>query len=85
MTKILTIELPEELENRLEAQAMHQKMKIEDLVVEWIAKQVNPVSILEPDPIMPLVGTIFFDADDLADHHDEYLGATLYEEVNRAG
>ena len=85
MTKTLTIEIPEELEIRLETRAIQQSKNIEELVVEWIAQLVGPVSISEPDPIMSLVGTISFKASDLAEHHDEYMGSALYEEIKSAG
>ena len=83
MAKTLIIELPEELVHKLESRAIQQSKKIEELVVEWIEKQVNPASISEHDPIAPLVGTISFKPADLAEQHDEYLGATFYEELKR--
>jgi hypothetical protein len=83
MAKTLMIELSEELERKLETRAIQQSKKIEELVVEWIAKQVDPVSISVPDPIAPLVGTISFKLADLAEHHDEYLGSAFYEELKR--
>ncbi|MEA3349510.1 MAG: hypothetical protein U9Q82_02690 [Chloroflexota bacterium] len=85
MTKTITIELANELEHKLEAQAMHQKKTIEEFVVEWLAVQISPLPLSESDPIMPLVGTLSFSAGDLAKRHDEYLGAAVYEEINRAG
>jgi uncharacterized protein YbaP (TraB family) len=85
MAKTLVIELPDELENQLESRAIQQNKKIEDLVVEWIREQVRIVSKSEPDPITPLLGTIAFTKSDLAKHHDEYLGAAFYKEVNRVG
>lgn len=83
MAKTLMIELSEELEHKLESRAIQQSKKIEELVVEWIVKQVDPASISVSDPIAPLVGTISFKPADLAEHHDKYLGATLYEELKR--
>ena len=85
MTKTITIELANELEHKLEAQAVYQKKTIEEFVTEWLAVQISPLSLSEPDPITPLVDTLSFDAGDLAERHDEYLGAAVYADINRAG
>jgi hypothetical protein len=73
MAKTLTIQLSDELERKLEIQAVHQNKTIEELVVEWLARQVSVESLSEPDPITPLLGTLSFDSSDVAENHDRYL------------
>lgn len=38
---------------------------------------------LESDPLMRLFGTVHSDITDVAERHDEYIGAAIYNEMRR--
>ena len=84
MSKTLTIEISEELEQQLEEQVTDRNITLEEVVLQWLDKMVGPTPPVGDDPIAPLIGTLSLEAHDIAEHHDQYLAEVLQQEVNRA-
>ena len=83
MGKTLVLELPDELERQLEEQAAEQDMPLEDLLLQWLSRLASSRGQIKADPIAPLIGTLTTDKSDIAERHDDYLGAALLQELGR--
>lgn len=84
MAKILTLELPDELEQSLETQATRQSISVEDLILEWLAQLAQPTATTEADPLAALLGTLTAEVNDIGERHDVYLGDALQQEIKNA-
>jgi hypothetical protein len=84
MAKILTLELPDELEQSLEAQATQQSTSVENLILEWLTQLAQPTTQAEADPLAALLGTLSAEVSDIGEHHDVYLGDSLQHELKNA-
>ncbi|WP_223265272.1 hypothetical protein [Nostoc sp. 'Peltigera membranacea cyanobiont' 210A] len=73
MAKILTIQLSDELESKLTAQAKKLNLSLEDLILQSLSQSVKQENISEFDPILPLIGTLKFDNSDVGENPDQYL------------
>lgn len=73
MAKTLTIKLPDELEQQLEAQARRLNLSLEAMVLQSLTSLVH--STIPTDPIAPLLGTLTADVTDVSEKHDQYLGS----------
>ena len=84
MTKILTITLPDALEQALAQTAAQNQTTPEQVILDALAQQFLPPSTpdLSDDPLFQLAGSITSNIPDLAENHDYYLGQALYEEMN---
>lgn len=77
MAKTLTIQLSDELESKLTAQAEKLNLSLEDLILQSLSQSAKQENISEFDPILPLLGTLKFDNSDVGENHDQYLQQTL--------
>jgi hypothetical protein len=87
MARKLVIQLTDELEEKLIAQAEQLHQSPEALALYALTQQlVAPlhseatVPITE-DPLLKLIGSIDVDIPDLAENHDDYIGQALYREL----
>jgi len=81
MAKTLTIQLSDELESKLTAQAQKLNLSLEDLILQSLSQSAKQENISEFDPILPLLGTLKFDNSDVGENHDQYLQQTLQQEL----
>ncbi|MEH2271707.1 MAG: hypothetical protein V7K68_25330 [Nostoc sp.] len=81
MAKTLTIQLSDDLENKLTAQAEKLNLSLEDLILQSLSQSAKQENISEFDPILPLLGTLKFDNSDVGENHDQYLQQTLQQEL----
>jgi hypothetical protein len=72
MTK-LEIELPDELEKKLTVQAQKQNISLENFILQSLTQSVDKTQLIEPNPILPLIGCISLDITDLSENHDYYI------------
>ncbi|MBD0304002.1 MAG: hypothetical protein ICV85_18080 [Tolypothrix sp. T3-bin4] len=84
MTKTLTIKLPDDLEYQLTIQAQQLNLSLEELVLQSLTQSAKQRNSLEADPILPLIGTLKFENDDLGENHDNYIRESLQQEFNIA-
>lgn len=56
MAKTLTIQLSDELESKLTAQAQKLNLSLEDLILQSLSQSAKQENISEFDPISPLLG-----------------------------
>jgi hypothetical protein len=92
MAKILTIEIPDDLEQALTSQAERLNKSPEEVVLELLSRQLPalPPSQLEvqavqsdEDPLLKLIGSIHVGGiNDLSENHDYYIGQALYREMH---
>lgn len=76
MTRKITLELPDDLSERLEAKARNTNISLETMAIASLEQLVS-----EPDdPIAPLIGTLSCDRHDISSRHDEYLGEAIAQE-----
>ncbi|MEH2206372.1 MAG: hypothetical protein V7K53_20200 [Nostoc sp.] len=81
MAKTLTIQLSDDLESKLTAQAQKLNLSLEDLILQSLSQSAKQENISEFDPILPLLGTLKFDTSDVGENHDQYLQQTLQQEL----
>ncbi|MBD2531526.1 hypothetical protein H6G97_18800 [Nostoc flagelliforme FACHB-838] len=81
MAKTLTIQLSDDLESKLTAQAQKLNLSLEDLILQSLSQSAKQENISELDPILPLLGTLKFDNSDVGENHDQYLQQTLQQEL----
>ena len=81
MAKTLTIQLSDDLESKLTAQAQNLNLSLEDLILQSLSQSAKQENISELDPILPLLGTLTFDNSDIGENHDQYLQQTLQQEL----
>lgn len=81
MAKTLTIQIPDDLEQKLVTQAQKLRLSIEDLVLQSLTKSVEIEYSPETDPILALAGTLHLGTTDLAKNHDYYIGETLARDL----
>lgn len=86
MTKILTITLPDDLEQALTVQAERLNKSPEEIVIQVLSQLIvllesNSVQPIETDPLLKLIGSIDIDIPDLAENHDYYIGQALNQEL----
>ncbi|MEH2171794.1 MAG: hypothetical protein ACYTXT_28390 [Nostoc sp.] len=81
MAKTLTIQLSDDLESKLTAQAQKLNLSLEDLILQSLSQSAKQENISEFDPILPLLGTLKFDNSDVGENHDQYLQQTLQQEL----
>lgn len=84
MAKTLTIQLPEDLELKLNAQAKKLNVSLESLILQSLEQSVTQLELDQDDPLVQLFGSIKTDIKDVADNHDYYIGQALYEELRGA-
>ncbi|WP_375509572.1 hypothetical protein [uncultured Nostoc sp.] len=81
MAKTLTIQLSDDLESKLTAQAQKLNLSLEDLILQSLSQSAKQENISEFDPILPLLGTLKFDNSDIGENHDQYLQQSLQQEL----
>jgi hypothetical protein len=80
MTKMLTIALPDDLEQALSVQAQLLQKSPEELVVQVLSQQLtltqaeSQLAEDPSDPLLKLIGSIHSDIPDVAENHDHYIG-----------
>lgn len=77
MDQTAILHVPQELYDALRAQAEKKGQTPDTLAAEWLTETIQQASNAEIDPLMELFGTIESDHTDIAEHHDDYLGADL--------
>lgn len=83
MNEQLLIELPGELRQQLANDANRFQMSLENWVLRLLTKEYHLVnSADDDDPILPLLGTLKAETDDIGERHDFYLNQIWSEEVN---
>lgn len=82
MTKTLTIQISDELEQKLVTQAQKLHLSIEDLILQSLAKSVEAEYSPENDPILALAGTLHLGTTDLSQNHDRYIGEALAKDLS---
>ncbi|WP_375469181.1 hypothetical protein [uncultured Nostoc sp.] len=81
MAKTLIIQLSDDLESKLTAQAQKLNLSLEDLILQSLSQSAKQENISEFDPISPLLGTLKFENSDVGENHDQYLQQTLQQEL----
>jgi hypothetical protein len=85
MNEQLRIELPGELKQQLVDDANRFNVSLENWVLRLLTKAYHPVNFVEEeDPILPLLGTLKAETNDIGEHHDFYLSQIWSAEVNLA-
>lgn len=85
MAKTLVINLPDDLEQILTAQAKQLNQSPENFVLQVLSKQLTAqpqTAHSIEDPLLPLIGSITVDIPDLAEEHDRYIGQALIQKLN---
>lgn len=81
MSKTLAIQLPDELQEQLLQRAKKLNMSLEGLVLQSLTELVSSPTPDEFDPILPLLGTLTAEVNDIGENHDRYIGSALQEEI----
>ncbi|MEH2201051.1 hypothetical protein [Nostoc sp.] len=81
MAKTLTIQLSDDLESKLTAQAQKLNLSLEDLILQSLSQLAKQENISKLDPILPLLGTLKFNNSDIGENHDHYLQQTLQQDL----
>ncbi|PPJ62590.1 hypothetical protein [Cuspidothrix issatschenkoi] len=81
MSKTLTIQLSDELEEKLLIQSKKLNLSLEELILQSLAKSTKLIDNYEDDPILPLLGTLRFENSDIGENHDHYLTESLQQEL----
>ncbi|MEA5515103.1 hypothetical protein [Nodularia sp. UHCC 0506] len=84
MTKTLTIQLSDELEHQLKAEAEKLNLSLEELVLQSLGKTLKLQDSDEEDPVLPLLGTLRFENSDIGENHDQYLQESGEQELKIA-
>ncbi len=82
MAKTLTIQIPDDLEQKLLTQAQKLHLSIEDLVLQSLNKSVAADYVPEHDPILALAGTLHLGTTDLSQNHDRYIAEALSKDLS---
>ncbi|MFP4222423.1 MAG: hypothetical protein ACLFQ7_17745 [Phormidium sp.] len=67
MTHKISLELPDDLSQRLEAKAKIINISVEAMILN----SLEALAAQPDDPIAPLLGTLSYERDDLASRHDD--------------
>lgn len=78
MTHSMTVELPEVVYQSLSKEARAKGRKVEEILVERLAKDDVPQI---DDPLDEFVGAFRSDVPDWAENHDKYIGESLMREM----
>jgi hypothetical protein len=81
MSQTLEIELPEELQDQLLQRAKKLNMSLENLVLQSLTQLVTSPMAEEYDPILPLLGTLTAEVNDIGENHDHYIRTALKQEI----
>ncbi|MBO1057801.1 MAG: hypothetical protein HEQ27_15270 [Dolichospermum sp. JUN01] len=81
MSKALTIQLSNELEEKLLIQSKKLNLSLEELILQSLTKSIKLIDSYEDDPILPLLGTLRFENSDIGKNHDNYLRENLQQEL----
>jgi hypothetical protein len=81
MSKTLTIQLSDELEEKLLIQSKKLNLSLEELILQSLAKSTKLIDSYEDDPILPLLGTLRFENSDIGENHDHYLTESLQQDL----
>jgi hypothetical protein len=81
MSKALTIQLSNELEEKLLIQSKKLNLSLEELILQSLTKSIKLIDSYEDDPILPLLGTLSFENSDIGKNHDNYLRENLQQEL----
>ena len=81
MSKALTIQLTNELEEKLLIQSKKLNLSLEELILQSLTKSIKLIDSYEDDPILPLLGTLRFENSDIGKNHDNYLRENLQQEL----
>ena len=83
MDQTLVLHIPQELYEALRIQAEKKGQTLDTLAVKWLTETMQHADADEIDPLVELFGTIESDNTDIAEHHDDYLGAALAHTLRR--
>jgi hypothetical protein len=82
MGHTLRLDISDDLFEALRSRAKKEGTTLEQTAVERLAGSVVSA---EDDPLLQFAGVLDSDLEDIAEHHDVYLGRSLAEEVTRSG
>ena len=81
MSQTLVLEIPDTTWAELQRSAQARHQSPEEAVMAILTHNLGDP--LESDPLMRLFGTVHSDITDVAERHDEYIGAAIYNEMRR--
>ena len=81
MSRIITLEIPEETYEAIEMQAESKGLEPVQIVMEWLSEAIRQAQIAAEDPLEALIGTLECKVTDVAEHHDYYVGQALAKEL----
>jgi hypothetical protein len=85
MNQTLVIEIPEKLQQQLLAKANTLNVSLETLVLQSLTELASSPPARNKaedfDPILPLLGTLKTEVNDVAENHDKYIGEALLKEI----
>ena len=81
MSRIITLEIPEETYEAIEMQAESKGLEPVQIVMEWLSEAIRQAQIAAEDPLEALIGTLECEVTDVAEHHDYYVGQALAKEL----
>ena len=78
MNPTLVIEIPEKLQQQLLSKANILNVSLETLVLQSLTELASSSPTIDKaedfDPILPLLGTLKTEVNDMAENHDKYIG-----------
>ncbi len=85
MSATLTIEVPDDLFERLRRESSREGTTPEALAAQYLEDSVAKGSAGRPeadrDPLLKWIGAVDSDVPDAAERHDDYLGRSLSDEL----
>jgi hypothetical protein len=84
MSKTLSIQLPDELQQQLLQRAKSLNISLESLILQSLSQLVSSPTPDEFEPILPLLGTLTAEVNDIGENHDRYIGSALQREIASA-
>jgi FtsZ-binding cell division protein ZapB len=81
MNRTITLEIPEETYEAIEMQAEIKELEPAQIVVEWLAEALKRTQSAAQDPLEALIGTLECEVNEVAEHHDYYVGQALAKEL----
>lgn len=81
MTQQLLIQVPQELRQKLINDANRFNLSLENWVLNLLNRTYDSLNVVDEDPILPLLGSLKAEVNDIGENHDIYLNQILSEEI----
>jgi len=75
MSRIITLEIPEETYEAIEMQAETKGLEPAQMVMEWLSEAIRQAQMAAEDPLEALIGTLECEVTDVAEHHNDYIAS----------